>query len=104
MKNKTIPHYNEVKTIAANIGSTQSNGVELTLNTQNIQTKQFTWSTDLTFSTYNDRWKERDPNWKPAAYQKEQDPIRGVFAYVPTDCYNLVRNAPPTSRNFFPDK
>lgn len=82
VKDKSLPHYNEVTTLAANIGSTQSNGVELTLSTQNIQNRNFTWSTDLTFATYNDRWKERDPNWKPAAYQSEQDPIRAVFSYV----------------------
>ena len=102
VKNKTIPHYNEVKTIAANIGSTQSNGVELTLNTQNIQTKQFTWSTDLTFSTYNDRWKERDPNWKPAAYQKEQDPIRGVFAYVADGLLQPGEEAPAHQPQLLP--
>jgi TonB-linked SusC/RagA family outer membrane protein len=102
VKDKTIPHYNEVKTIAANIGSTQSNGVELTLNTQNIQTAQFAWSTDLTFSTYNDRWKERDPNWKPAAYQKEQDPIRGVFAYIADGLLQPGEEAPAHQPQLLP--
>lgn len=79
---KSIPHYNEVTSIAANIGSTHSNGVEITLNTVNIQNRHFSWTTDLTFSTYNDRWKKRDPNWKPTAYQSVNDPIRAAFAYL----------------------
>lgn len=82
VRSKALPHYNEVSSIVANIGSTQSNGVELTLNTQNVIARNFTWSTDLTFSTYNDRWKERDPNWKPAAYEKAKDPIRAVYSYI----------------------
>lgn len=82
VRNKSLPHYNEVTSIAANIGATKSNGVEITLNTQNIITRDFSWSTDVTLATYNDRWKERDPNWKPAAYQSPDDPIRGVFSYI----------------------
>ncbi|GBU07591.1 SusC/RagA family TonB-linked outer membrane protein [Bacteroidales bacterium] len=78
---KSLPHYNELNKIAANIGSTRSNGVEITLNTQNIASRNISWNTDFTFSTYNDRWKSRDPNWKPASYQKENDPIRAVFTY-----------------------
>jgi hypothetical protein len=38
--------------------------------------------TDFTFYTYKDRWKERDPNWKPAAYESVDDPIRSIYTYV----------------------
>ena len=53
--NKPLPFYNEVNKIAGNIGSTQSQGVEITLNTVNIVTKDFEWDTTLTLSHYNDR-------------------------------------------------
>lgn len=43
----------------------------MTLNTVNIDNRDWTWTTDLTLSLYRDRWKERDPNWKPAAYQRK---------------------------------
>ena len=69
--NKPLPFYNEVNKIAGNIGSTQSQGVEITLNTVNIVTKDFEWDTTLTLSHYNDRWLKRDPNWKPRAYEKK---------------------------------
>ncbi|MDR1201189.1 MAG: SusC/RagA family TonB-linked outer membrane protein [Tannerellaceae bacterium] len=79
--NKKLPSYNEVTTIAANIGSTQSQGIELTLNTVNIKKRDLVWTSDLTFYKYKDRWKERDPNWIPAEYQSVNDPIRAIFNY-----------------------
>ena len=54
----------------------------MTLNTVNIDNRDWTWTTDLTLSLYRDRWKERDPNWKPAAYQKEDDWIRSMYSFV----------------------
>lgn len=81
VKEKVLLNYNELTKIAANIGETQSQGFELTVNSRNIMTNNFTWNTDLTLSTYSDRWKERDPDWAPAFYQKKDDPIRALFAY-----------------------
>lgn len=71
VKEKSLPSYNEVTSIASNIGETKSQGFEMTLNTVNIDNRDWTWTTDLTLSLYRDRWKERDPNWKPAAYQRK---------------------------------
>jgi TonB-linked SusC/RagA family outer membrane protein len=79
--NKTLPSYNEVTSIAANIGATQSQGIELTLNTVNIKNSDLVWTSDLTFYKYKDRWKERDPNWIPREYQSVNDPIRAIFSY-----------------------
>lgn len=81
VKEKSLPSYNEVTSIASNIGKTQSQGFEFTLNTINITNKAFDWTSDFTLSLYRDRWKEREPNWKPAAYQKENDWIRSLFSY-----------------------
>jgi hypothetical protein len=77
---KPLPSYNEITKIAANIGSTQGRGLELTLNTVNVTNRDLQWSTDVTYSFYRDRWKERDPNWSPAVYQSVNDPIRAIFA------------------------
>ena len=79
---KSLPSYNEVTTIASNIGETKSQGFEFTLNTVNVNSKDWDWTTDITLSLYRDRWKERDPNWKPAAYEKEDDWIRSIYSYV----------------------
>jgi TonB-linked SusC/RagA family outer membrane protein len=80
---KPLLSYNEVTSTYDNIGKTQGQGVEITLNTVNIQNKDFEWSTDLTYSFYRDRWLERDPDWKPNVYESETDYIRAFFTTMP---------------------
>lgn len=82
LNDRSLLSYQEVSQIAANVGKTQSRGFELTINTQNVDTKDFTWSSDLTFSFYRDKWKERDPSWKPAAYSIYDAPLRGEYGYL----------------------
>ena len=77
---KPLNSYQEVKQIMANVGKTQSRGVEITLNSRNIITNNFFWETSLTYTKYEDRWKERTPDWKPNVYEKEKDPIRAIYA------------------------
>lgn len=60
----------EVSTIADNIGATQSTGYEFSLNTVNL-TGPFKWNTTLNISSYNDRWKERNPDVVLAPYEKK---------------------------------
>lgn len=81
LSTRPLMSFHEVSSIAANIGKTQSRGFELTVNSRNIRRKTFSWATDLTFSLYRDRWKERDPSWKPAVYQQVDDYIRAQFGY-----------------------
>ncbi len=100
--NKPLPSYNEITTIAANIGATQSQGVEITLNTTNIDRNAFRWSTDFVFATFNDTWKNRDPNWKPAAYESSTDPIRSVFSYVSDGLLQPGEIAPVYQQSLLP--
>lgn len=81
LSDRTLLSYNEVSKISANIGETQSQGFELTVNTKNIETKDFSWSSDLTFSFYRDKWKTRDDTWKPTAYSQYNAPIRYFYGY-----------------------
>lgn len=82
LNDRTLLSYNEVNKIVANVGKTQSQGFELTINTTNMRTKDFEWTSDLTFSLYRDRWKERDPSWKPNAYVQYDGPIRYYAGYL----------------------
>lgn len=82
LNTQTLLSYNEVNTIVANVGKTQSQGFELTINTTNIRNKNFEWRSDLTFSLYRDKWKERDPKWKPNAYDEYNGYIRYYAGYV----------------------
>jgi TonB-linked SusC/RagA family outer membrane protein len=77
---KALNSYQDISFVMANIGKTQSQGFEFTLNTKNITSKNFIWTTDFTFTTYKDRWLERAPDWKPTVYEKTNDPIRPIFA------------------------
>src|SRR5690625_5746021 len=45
--NKSLLSYNEINSIAANIGKTQGQGFEVTLNSRNISKQDFSWGTDL---------------------------------------------------------
>lgn len=78
---KPLPSYNEVSTIAANQGATQSQGFEFTLNTVNLRKSDFEWNTTLTLSHYEDRWLDRGPNWVSEPYETATDPIRAWWSY-----------------------
>ncbi len=94
---KALNSYQEVNSIIANVGKTQSRGFEVTINTRNVQTKDFTWRTIFVASKYKDTWKERAPDWKPSVYQSEHDPIRAMF-YRESDGILQVGEAPPASQ------
>tara|TARA_R110002033_G_scaffold160593_1_gene196978 strand:+ start:10198 stop:13464 length:3267 start_codon:yes stop_codon:yes gene_type:complete len=98
---KPINSYNEINTVWANIGSTQSRGIELTLNTVNIDAENFKWNSTLTFSKFKDRWKERAADWKPAIYQNVDDPIRAQYSYL-SDGVMQIGEVVPAQPELFP--
>lgn len=102
VSNKSLPFYNEVNRIAANVGSTQSKGVELTLNTVNFVTKNFDWNTTFTLSHYDDRWRTRDANWKPRAYEKADDPIRAWWTYEAIGILRPGEKVPNAQKDLVP--
>lgn len=42
-------------TVTRNLAKTRNQGIELTLNTHNIETKDFSWTSTLTFSTFKEK-------------------------------------------------
>lgn len=52
---RTVPIMNGYKTIWDNIGETENKGIELTINTINIQKRDFTWNTSLSFFLNRDK-------------------------------------------------
>ncbi len=52
---KAIPGITGYTSIRTNVGKTANRGFELTLSTVNVDTKDFTWTTDFSFST-NKGW------------------------------------------------
>jgi TonB-linked SusC/RagA family outer membrane protein len=79
---KPINSHNELGNVWANIGKTQSKGIELTLNTVNIDNPDFKWNSTLTYSKYKTNWKERAPDWKPSVYESYDDPFRAQYSQI----------------------
>ena len=76
--NRSIPLMTGYTQILTNVGKTQNKGLEITLSTTNIQTEDFTWKTDFTFSTNRSKIVE-------LADGKVDDPTNGWFIGKPMD-------------------
>lgn len=69
-------------TYPINGGHVRRYGWDATLNTKNIQTKDFQWTSMLTLSHYNAIWKERFPNYDYTEYQQRKDePVNALYFY-----------------------
>lgn len=102
VKEKPLLSYNEITNIAANIGETQGKGFEFTLNTVNVTNKDWLWTSDLTLSVYKDKWRKRDPDWKPASYQSVKDPIRAKFSYLSDGLLQAGEKVPDHQKSLLP--
>lgn len=87
---RVLPASNAITRQAFNVGSTRSRGVEVTLRSENVITKNFTWSTLLTFGTARTTWAERNPAVALPSYVGYNDPIRAIYGWK-TD--GLIRSA-----------
>lgn len=70
-----------------NVASMKSHGAEVTISTTNIENKDFSWTTDLTFSKVKNEITELE-NYSQAielvngaGYAKEGYPVRALFSY-----------------------
>lgn len=77
---RDLPSYYPVSQAPDNIGKRKSSGFELTIKTRNL-IGEFRWSTDLTLSTFKDRWKERNPDVILNVYEKEDGPLHAIYGY-----------------------
>ncbi|MGN6439791.1 MAG: TonB-dependent receptor [Agriterribacter sp.] len=99
---KTLNSYQEINTIIANVGKTQSKGFEVTINTRNIQSTNFQWRTMFALSRYKDTWKERAPDWKPAVYESPNDPIRAQYSRVADGILQVGEQVPASQPELKP--
>ena len=71
----------------ANVATMRSHGVELTLSTKNIQTKDFSWNTDFIFSYAKNKVTELESNAKVIdvvtgyGFALKDYPVRSLFSY-----------------------
>lgn len=70
----------------ANMASMKSHGIELTLSTRNIVTRNFTWTTDFIFSYSKNKITELDTKQSVldlitnVGYARQGYPVRGLFS------------------------
>jgi len=53
--NRSLPSPTGFSQVLTNLGETQNEGIEITLNSRNIQSKNFNWNSSLLFSTNKNR-------------------------------------------------
>jgi len=71
-----------VGSVPANLGRTQSKGLEIAVNSVNID-GPLKWSTSFNLTSFRDKWLERSPDVILAPYQSAKDPIRAIFEFIP---------------------
>jgi TonB-linked SusC/RagA family outer membrane protein len=55
LQSRTLPPTSAVPYIVQNVGATENKGIEVTLRTVNIATKDLTWTTDFTFASNSEK-------------------------------------------------
>jgi TonB-dependent starch-binding outer membrane protein SusC len=55
LMSRSIPVITGYASLQDNVGKTQNKGLEISLSTVNVKTKDFTWQTDFTFSTNKEK-------------------------------------------------
>ena len=78
---RPLPSANAIGSQAFNTGSTRSTGIELSLVTQNIVGKSFSWTSNFTFGTANTYWVTRNQAVTLAPYIGLHDPIGEVYGW-----------------------
>jgi len=99
---RILPNENAFTTQAFNVGSTRSKGVELTLNTKNFVSPDFSWSTTLTFGTAKTYWIQRNPAVALAHYVGANDPIHEVYGWETDGLIRSANDIPVAQKGAFP--
>lgn len=78
---RALPHTSIVSGIYSNIGKTESKGIEASLHTINL-TGALHWESTLTYTSYRDRWLNRDPKVILRSYQTEKEPLTAIYSFI----------------------
>jgi hypothetical protein len=81
LSNATTPQLSIVPRTPVNGGRQRRRGFEVSLNTANVQQKDFTWNTIINFTNYRNRWVERFENEPPPQYGNVTDPLDIIYVY-----------------------
>lgn len=74
-------------------------GIDISLNSTNINTRDFTWTSMLTLSHYKATWLKRMPNEDFAEYRmREGEPMNAMYYYKTDGLININRDNIPESQ------
>lgn len=87
-----------------NGGHYKRTGVDVSLNSLNLQTHDFKWTSQITMSHYNAVWIERMPNYDYQKYQKRKnEPMNAFYYYKTTGIIDVDKsNMPESQRSLGP--
>jgi TonB-linked SusC/RagA family outer membrane protein len=83
-----------ITTAPTNGGHQVRQGYEISLNTVNIQSRDFQWTSVINVSHVSYRWQTRFPNAFIPPGAKTTDPVNAIYAY-PTNGILQIGQAPP---------
>lgn len=94
-----IPSTSGFNSIVKNAGAIQNNGIELSLNSQNLSGK-IEWSTNFNIAYNKNRWKDRAG--LPFAPQEEFGPVYGIYGFIVDGIWqsgdNIAGSSQPLSK------
>ncbi len=87
-----------------NGGHYKRTGIDVSLNSLNLQTHDFKWTSQITMSHYNAVWIERMPNYDYQKYQKRKnEPMNAFYYYKTTGIIDMDKsNMPESQRSLGP--
>ncbi|MCM4153625.1 TonB-dependent receptor [Arenibacter sp. N53] len=104
---KTLSAITGYGTAIGNYGSVRNNGVEITLNTTNIQTENFKWTTNLNYARNKNEILELDGGIDKLPYgdhgvRQIGEPVDAIYSYKIAGIWQLDEAAEAHSYNAFP--
>ena len=104
---KTLSAITGYSTAIGNYGSVSNKGVEITLNTTNVQTQNFKWTTSLNYARNQNEILELDGGIDKLPYgnhgvRQIGEPVDAIYSYKITGIWQLDEAAEAHSYNAFP--
>ncbi|ACT92071.1 TonB-dependent receptor [Dyadobacter fermentans DSM 18053] len=82
LSSATTQQLSIISTSPINGGHQRRKGFEVSVNTENIKTNDFSWNSTINVTHFKNRWVKRFPNDPPAQYGRVNDPVGNDIIYV----------------------
>lgn len=99
VQNAATAQLSTISTAPVNGGHQRREGIDISLNSTNIQTENFSWSSNINFTNFKIRWVERfsfDPLPRGGSLE---DPIGTIYVYETNGILQQGQTVPTTQPN-----